>query len=153
MPNSTQEVPAGYEPLGSRSPFNQMIGPLQARLQDEGVAVGLLLEDKHLNTGGRLHGAMVCAIFDSCFGLNVGVSIARAEEPGAQLRPPDVSGPPLVTVSLTTEYLGTARVGDWVEARATIQRPGRSLAFVSGELTCGGVPIAKGHGIFRVFAP
>jgi len=152
MPTTTQEMPAGFEPLGSRSPFNQLIGPLQARLQDDGVAVGLLLDEKHLNTSGRLHGAMVCAIFDSCFGLNVGVSIARKKEPGAQLRPPDVSGPPLVTVSLTTEYLGTAETGDWVEAHAVIARPGRSLAFVSGELIRNGAPIAKGHGIFRIFS-
>lgn len=145
-------VPAGFEPMGSRSPFNQMIGPLQARLQDEGVVIGIRLEEKHMNTSGRLHGAMVSAIFDSCFGLNVGVAVARDKGTDGELRPPGVNGPPLVTVSLTTEYLGTAKVGDWIEASAVIQRPGRSLAFVSGQLTHEGAPIAKGNGIFRVFS-
>ena len=34
-----------------------------------------------------------------------------------------------VTVTLNTDFIGTARVGDWIEGHATIRRAGRRLAF------------------------
>ncbi|MEM7220267.1 MAG: PaaI family thioesterase [Pseudomonadota bacterium] len=144
-------VPEGFKPLDSASPFNQLVGPYYAQRRGDAIVVGLRLEDKHCNTRGRLHGGMVSAIFDIALGHNVGLEIVRAQGEDDSKFDTGVPGGALVTVSLNTEYLGTAQRGDWIEAHATVQRTGRSLVFGNTELWNGAQRIAKGNGIFRIF--
>ena len=70
-------MPAGFQPLNSTSPFNNLVGPFFARLENDQICIGVRLEEKHCNTSGRLHGAMVAAIFDVVLGHNVGLEIAK----------------------------------------------------------------------------
>ncbi len=46
-------------------------------------------------------------------------------------------GLPVSTVSMTTNFLSGARLGDWIEASGTIDRIGKNLAYTSGAIRCG----------------
>jgi acyl-coenzyme A thioesterase 13 len=37
----------------------------------------------------------------------------------------------LITASISTDFAGSARLGDWVEARVDIQRVGKRIAFAN----------------------
>ncbi len=66
-----------FLPLNSNSPFNNIVGPYFVRFHADSLIIGLRLEDKHCNNSGRLHGAMVAAIFDTALGHNLGLVIAK----------------------------------------------------------------------------
>ena len=144
-------IPEPFAPLNSNSPFNRMVGPFYACLRDEQIVIGVRLDDQHCNNSGRLHGAMVCAIFDAVLGHNVGLQLLK--DNGEDITPyaTGVPGGPLVTTSLSTDYMGTAQVGEWLEATATTQSAGKSSVFGNAELFAQNKRIAKASGIFRVF--
>ena len=144
------DVPNHFLPLNSTSPFNNLVGPYFARLHQDSLIIGLRLEGKHCNNSGRLHGAMVAAVFDVALGHNVGLTIARENGEDLDQYAGGVPGAPILTTSLTIDYLGTASSGDWVEATAHVQRAGRSMAFANAELFCEDRRIAKASGIFRI---
>ena len=141
-----------FLPLNSSSPFNNLVGPYFVRFDADSLIIGLRLEDKHCNNAGRLHGAMVAAIFDTALGHNVGLTIAKDKGEDLSQYAAGVPGAPILTTSLTTDYLGTASSGDWVEATVEIQRPGKSMAFANAELFHDEQRIAKASGIFRILS-
>ena len=95
---------------------------------------------------------MVAAIFDITLGHNVGLEIAKDSGEDLTQYAAGVPGAPILTTSLTADYLGTASSGDWLEATVEIQRAGKSTVFANAELFHDGQRIAKASGIFRVLS-
>jgi len=56
----------------------------------------------------------------------------------------------VVSVSLTTDFAGSAQAGDWVEAHATIRRAGRRLSFGSSEFTVDSRLVLAASGVFAI---
>ncbi len=54
----------------------------------------------------------------------------------------------LVTASLTTDFPGSAQLGDWVTGTATVRRTGRQLAFTTCEFTANGRLVLAASGVF-----
>jgi acyl-coenzyme A thioesterase PaaI-like protein len=48
------------------------------------------------------------------------------------------------------DFAGNARVGDWIEARVDVMRPGRQVAFVNCFVYYASERIARGSGTFLV---
>ena len=143
------EVPAGFAPLDTDSPFNTLVGPYYTAARDGGLVLGLRVEQKHCNSRGRLHGSMVCAMADIAIGHNVGLALAGANPEAVHGAPKA----PIATVSLNTDFVSTAHVGDWVETRVDVQKGGRSLAFANAYLFCGDERIARTSAVFKIFQP
>ena len=129
------EVPAGFEQSRRSSPFLDMIGPVYTRAGEDGILLGLRARTEHLNTRGFVHGAILAALLDVICGRNCAVRIGQ---------------PGLVTVSLTVDYVASAREGDWLEASATVTRVGRRLAFAHGRVEVAGKPVATASSVFVV---
>ncbi|HAB06707.1 MAG TPA: thioesterase, partial [Alcanivorax sp.] len=55
----------------------------------------------------------------------------------------------LVTVSLNLDFLGSARIGQWLEFRADLTRTGRSLSFAGATVLADGQPCARATGVFK----
>ena len=129
-------VPPGYEPLESTSAFHELVGPLYKMSTPDAFHVGMVVDAKHLNTHGIVHGGMICTLIDFAMGY-----AARF-----------VTDPPrrLVTTNLSVDFAGNARPGDWIEARVDIMRPGTQVAFVNCFVYCGSERIARGSGTFLV---
>src|SRR4029079_5588109 len=92
-------------------------GPVLA----DGDVVALRIEARHLNRSGMAQGGLLATVVDFALGRAIRASAAD----GRRAAP----------VSLTTDFLGAAREGDFVEARTEVERLGGTLAFADCSLT------------------
>jgi uncharacterized protein (TIGR00369 family) len=129
-------IPDGFVVSARTSPFIELIGPLYTCDDERGIVIGLEVRRDHLNTRGRLHGAIVAALADIVLGRNA----AAATDPPT----------PLVTSSLTIDFIAAADEGDWIEATAEAIRVGRRLGFARALLRRGDRIVAQASGVFAV---
>lgn len=129
------EPPQGFAPVARRSPFLDLVGPLYADDADPRSPVyGLRIEQRHANSRGGVHGGVLMTVADLVLGYG---TVAAS---GAAV--------PMVTASLTIDFTGSARVGDWLEGRATLERMGGRLAYATCRLTVGERAVAHASGVF-----
>jgi acyl-coenzyme A thioesterase 13 len=58
------------------------------------------------------------------------------------------TSPMLTTASVTTDFAGGAKVGDWVEAHVDVHKVGGRLAFANCYLVCNGERIVHASAVF-----
>tara|TARA_Y100000780_G_scaffold109527_1_gene98947 strand:- start:63 stop:482 length:420 start_codon:yes stop_codon:yes gene_type:complete len=133
---TSSEIPSGYARHTRRSGLTDPWEPLYAMERADGLSLGLRAAQAHANSRGFVHGGLMSALADNAMGL----SCAR------QLT--DISG--LVTVSLSVDFLGTARCGQWLEVRATARKTGRNLCFAEALVLADGEVCARASGVFKV---
>ena len=149
------EIPEGFEPVHAGAPFVDLAGPFYFKEIGNVVAIGLRLEDKHCNSAGTAHGGLISTMADVALGNSIGYASISDEEreqwraDGYELKRAPV---PRVTVSLTTDYAGFAKVGDWIEMHVDIQKLGPSLSFANAYLKSGGERLARASGVYRNLA-
>ena len=129
-------IPAGFTPLFRSSPFLDLLGPIYNQRSDTGLVIGLRAEEKHCNARGLVHGGMLSSLADVALGYNS----AFAQEPPT----------PIVTSSLTIDYAGTAKLGDWITLETDVQKVGKSLAFANCYVVVESVRIARASAVFSV---
>jgi uncharacterized protein (TIGR00369 family) len=129
-------VPASFTTYARSSRYLDLIGPLYELRGDPSI-VGLAIGERHTNSRGMLHAGVLVAIADTVMGHT-------AERASAGSR--------LVTASLTTNFAGSARVGEWLQGEATVQRSGRRLAFASCAFHVEDRLILAATGVFAVTA-
>jgi len=59
----------------------------------------------------------------------------------------------LVTTTLSVDFAGNARPGDWIEARVDVMRPGKRVAFVNCFVYHGADRIARASATFQILRP
>lgn len=128
------EMPAGFEPLFRTSPFLDTLGPFCYRRTEQGLVIGLQVVDKHANARGGAHGGLLLTLAD----IALGYAAAASEDPPLTL----------TTVNISADFVGHARVGDWIEAQVDIQKIGRRLVFANAYLVVGVERIARVSAIF-----
>jgi len=130
-------VPPEFSRLRS-SPFSDLAGPFY--VCDEGglPVVGLVVEPTHANTMGFAHGALLATLADIALGQSLKAALPV--------------GTSAVTANMNLTYLGSAAVGDWIEARTTLDKQGKRLVFATCELTSTSGLIAKVVATFAIKA-
>ncbi|MBK8196814.1 MAG: PaaI family thioesterase [Acidobacteria bacterium] len=133
--------PEGYAPHFRKSRFTDPWEPLFSRSGEREVSIGLRLGEAHCNSRGLVHGGLIAAIADNAMGLSCGAALASEGHaaPGG-----------LVTVTLSTDYLGTARLGQWFATHTHFVKTGRSLCFADCLVQADGRPIARANATFKV---
>jgi uncharacterized protein (TIGR00369 family) len=126
-------APAGFVPYARPSGYLDLVGPVYQATHDPAV-VGLRVAERLTNSRGGLHAGVLVAVADTVMGHT-------AERAG---------GARLVTVSMTTEFPGSARLGDWITGRATVRRVGRRLAFAGCEFRVDDRLVLTASGVFAV---
>ena len=135
MPD-TQDVPPGFEPDPRSSPLLDLLGPVHQRwAPGQSPALGLRVEQRHLNGRGLLHGAVLGALGD----VALGRAVALAQDPSLGM----------VTTTLTTHFIAPVQLGQWVEVAATSVRLTRTQGFVHGAATVGERVVAHLDAVFR----
>ena len=109
-------MPTAFRAYARTSPYLDLVGPVYQHRDDPAV-IGLELDERHTNSRGFCHAGVLVALADTIMGH----TIERAASPPSRL----------VTVTLTTDFISTARIGDWLQGQATIRRSGRRIAFGS----------------------
>ncbi len=101
----------------------------------------LTVDARHTNRHGALHGGIVACMLDNAMGATGSLSV---DETGRW---------PMVTLSMTTNFLASAQVGDALTATGRVTGGGRSIRFIDGELRgADGRLIATGTGTFKPLA-
>lgn len=118
--------------------FEQRAGPFYERVEDgpEGPLgiTAFRAGQEHMNGGGFMHGGCLLTFADAAL-----FTIAR----------PAMAGSFGVTVNLSGDFLDSARVGEFVEARGEITRAARSIVFVRGLVTADARPVLSFTGIIK----
>lgn len=93
-----------------------------------------VVEGPKVNARGALHAGAIASVAD----VVIGHAVARRADPPV----------PLVTVNLSCDLLGAARLGDWVEVEVTSTRLGRRLAAGAAVFTSADREVARVSALF-----
>ena len=113
------QAPEGYKQLKGISPAEDDIGPFFYRREEGGaLRMGFRVKAKNCNGIGSAHGGVMMTFADYVATM---VALSGVKENCA-------------TISCTTDFMGAALEGDWVDGTAQVMRRTKSLTFVRGEL-------------------
>lgn len=130
------DIPEGFEPARFSPGFLERAGPYWLKPEGGQVVVGLRVDEQHINYVDVAHGGVLSTLADVAMSYQVHAS----EKPRLNV----------VTNSLTCNFLSGAKLGDWLEARARIDRMGKRTAYVSGDIRCGEKRLLTMSGVFAI---
>jgi uncharacterized protein (TIGR00369 family) len=129
-------IPEGFAPFTRSSPLLDLLGPIYAKGSGLQLELGLLTDSRHANGLGTLHGGVLATLAD------VGMDYAMA----FSCDPPQ----PLITASMTLDYLGAVKMNEWLQVRLEYSKKGRQLAFAAVSLHVGERTVARASAVFAV---
>lgn len=103
--------------------------------------MGLYLAEQHCNSRGLVHGGLIAALSDNAMGLSC-VTALNADGRDA--------GKGLVTVSLGTDYLGSAKLGEWLLIDPEPIKVGGSICFARAIVSGNDKPVAMANATFKI---
>lgn len=133
------DIPAGFRSANFSRGFLERAGPYWLAPVDGYTIVALRLDEQHINYVDLAHGGVLSTLADVAMSYQVHAS----ETPRLNV----------VTNSLTCNFLDSAKRGDWIEARAHIDRIGKRLAYTSGEIRRGDTRLMTMSGVFTILRP
>jgi len=126
--------PDGFQPLDGGAGFGAFFGPMHWRADP--ARVGFRVAPRHINLFGLCHGGALATLADY--------------QLGPLRRSGQASGPFAPTLSLSVDYLNAARLGDWVEAEATLVRATGRYLFTQAVLSNASGPVARSTAIYAL---
>ena len=125
-----------------RSGYSELIGYRVTKRDTDYCEMQLTVEPKHLNRLNVPHGGVLATLIDTA----AGIAVAFAQGPDKVL--------PAVTLSLSMQFLGQAKVGDVLTTVGRRTGGGRTVAYGTAEIkTQDGRAIARGDATFRYITP
>ncbi|HET6161096.1 MAG TPA: PaaI family thioesterase [Dongiaceae bacterium] len=125
-----------------RSGYSELIGYRVRKRDTDYCELELTVEAKHLNRLNVPHGGALATLIDTA----AGIAVAFAQGPDKVL--------PAVTLSLSMQFLGQAKLGDVLIATGRRIGGGRTVAYGTTEIkTEDGRAIARGDATFRYITP
>jgi acyl-coenzyme A thioesterase 13 len=152
------QVPEAFGSILRSSPVLEALGGFHSKGAGSALQIGLLVGDRHCNSRGSVHGGVLATLAD----IGMGYLIVFGHEPpgrsqgeyrnaqheGLPDSPPRRMTPP----SLTIDYTGSAKVGDWIDVRMDVPKIGRQIAFANARLMVGDRQVARASAVFAVVA-
>ena len=129
-------IPDGFKPSGFEGKYLSMVGPYYTKPGANGICVGLWVTDQHINYVDIAHGGVLATLAD----VSLSLQAHRAEDPALNV----------TTISLTTNFLGPAMLGDWLEAESQIDRMGKRICYTSGIIRSGEKTVMTMTGVFNI---
>jgi uncharacterized protein (TIGR00369 family) len=121
--SETNALPPQFVPMTLLDPFEIHVGPVFERGERGKRFFAILIDERHVNRRGVLHGGMLATFADLALGAAVGDATDNA---------------PCVTLSMQMQYLKTAQVGDVLTVQPQLLRRTRALVFMRGDFTVAG---------------
>ena len=129
------KAPAGYDEIRLVDPFEIHIGPAFAQGESGRRRYAIRVEDHHCNMRKVAHGGMLMTFADLALGQAVWDATNRA---------------PSVTLNMQTQFLKSARQGDWIEVAPELTRRTRALVFMRGDFTVGGEIVMTASSVWKL---
>jgi acyl-coenzyme A thioesterase PaaI-like protein len=135
------DIPSGFEPHFRKSPLTEPWEPLYSKRLADRIVLGLQTRQPHTNSRDLIHGGLIAALADNAMGLScVQVMAGEGRKPEGGL----------VTVSMSTDFIGAAKLDQWVEFDTRYVKTGRTLCFAQAFVTADGEVIARADARFKV---
>ncbi len=131
-------IPDGFEPHFRKSPLTDPWEPLYAKRTEKAVFMGLRLAKPHTNSRGLIHGGLITALADNAMGYSCALVMGWDTNKS------------LVTISLGVDFIGTAKIGQWLTIEPEVIRTGSTICFAQSLIKADEVVIARANGTFRV---
>ena len=131
------DVPAGFRRHFRTSPVTDAWEPLYSRCRSDGADMLFEVAQAHCNSRGYLHGGVLATLSDVTMGLALGLVV---NDPRANI----------VTISLSLDYLGSAKIGDAVAIEAHVVRVGSTISCCQALTKRGDAVIARSNANFSV---
>jgi uncharacterized protein (TIGR00369 family) len=133
------DVPDGWAAHTRTSPATASWEPLYARIDRDAFRLGLRVGTRHCNSRGMLHGGVIATLADNACGLSLGVVNGKTGS--------------IVTTSLAIDYIGLAKIGQWLEVAPRVVHAGKSSGVVDALILADGVTVARANAAFRILMP
>jgi acyl-coenzyme A thioesterase 13 len=130
-------VPEGFHRVQrpQPNPFNELVGPFYLRRDGKDVSLGIRIGERHCNSRGICHGGFLATMADLALGYACATIGGHSS---------------FVTISLTLDYAGSAKPGDWVHSEVEVQKAGSRIAFANCYLVANGVRVVRASAIFAM---
>ena len=130
-------IAAGWKSIEAGG-FTGMAGPFWMLDEGETRTLGLLVDEHHCNNHmGTLHGGAVMTFADIALGAGISKIV------GERARS-------MATLSLQTQFVSVARIGDFVTCTAELVRESKQIIFVRGLIKAGDKTIASVEGMWKL---
>ncbi len=129
-------IPPGFTRNPRKSPLTDPWEPIYWKQTEDAIVIGLRLDTPHTNARGLIHGGLIAALADKAMGHSCGYKLGPAFS--------------LVTVNLSVDYIGSAKIGQWLAVESEVLKSGRTICFVQSIITADDEPIARANATFRV---
>ena len=118
--------------------FIGLVGPFWSRSDETGTRYGFEARPRHANMIGAVQGGMIMTFADR------GLGMLALEAAGKR---------PCVTISFETQFIGTGRIGSFIELSGQVIKATASLVFVRGLVTSGDTVVASCQGTWKLLKP
>lgn len=136
------QPPDGFTLHKRTSPMTTPWAPIYRRVLERAVHLGVHLREVHCNSRGLVHGGFIAALADNTMGYTGGQAL-KAD--GREITS-------LVTISLAVDYLGAARLGQWMSWEPRLLKATGSIAFVEALIKADGAPVARANATFKIIS-
>lgn len=115
--------------------FMGVAGPLWTRRDGATWRYGMLIDERHLNPAGVMHGGALSTLLDHV------ISTVAWEACNRQA---------CVTVQLDSQFLSAVKAGQFIEAIAAVEHLTAAMVFMRGRLEADGATVMLGQAILKV---
>jgi uncharacterized protein (TIGR00369 family) len=130
------DIPECFERQSRRSPLTDPWEPIYSRLTPDAIILGMRLATPHTNARGFAHGGLIAALTDKAMGHSCAHKMHGAT--------------PLVTVSMSVDFIRSARIGQWLTVETDVIKTGSTLCFAQCFVKADDIVIARANATFRV---
>ena len=134
-----QDPPEGFAAFDPGPGFGVYFGPMHVRPDPDRPRIGFRVAPRHINLFGFCHGGAIAMLAD--------YQLAPLRRAGL------AQGPFAPTLNLNVDFLSPARIGDWVEAEATLVRATGRYLFTQALLSNKEGPVARSTAIYALKTP
>lgn len=128
------DPPDGFQESTTRGPYTSHNGPFFHKTTDDGFWHGVRVQRRHCNSKGITHGGMLMAFADGLLGTAVYLETKTVA----------------LTARMNSDFLSSARPGEWLEGTARVTRATSSVAFCEAELYVGTRSVLRATGVFKL---
>lgn len=132
-PNGHKQPPEGFKPHVSSGGFSNHNGPFYQKIDGDNNYRGFYVLDRHTNGIGIAHGGALMTFTDALLGMTVFRKTRCAP----------------LTVRLTTDFISSAKLGEWVEGKGVVIGMSETEVYVSAEIYVEDRIIMTAQGIFK----
>ena len=128
-------APEGFSEVRLIDPFEIHVGPAFSQGEPGARRYAFQVRDEHCNMRDVVHGGMLMTLADMTLGQAVWDATDRA---------------PSVTLNMQSQFLKSAKVGDWIEVMPELTRRTRALVFMRGDFTVNGEIVMTASSVWKL---